>query len=124
MRARRKSEKTWCSRSGRDVAPTHPDRGLGQFTLVNGRVWKSLPVGLQEVVARNFDVAAVKEREDLVKLNQSVQGELEKLGLTFNRADPVAFRAAVSRAGYYRQWKETFGKEAWALLEKYSGPLA
>jgi hypothetical protein len=62
------------------------------------------------VLARNFNAAAVKEREDLVKLNQSVERELENLGLTFNRTDPAAFRAAVSRSGYYKQWKETFGK--------------
>jgi TRAP-type transport system periplasmic protein len=91
--------------------------------LVNGRAWKSLPGKLQEVLAGNFNAAAVKEREDLVKLSQNVEGELEKLGLTFNRTDPGAFRAAVSRSGYYKQWKEAFGKEAWSLLEKYSGPL-
>ena len=71
----------------------------GQFTLVNGRTWKALPAGLQEVLARNFNAAVVKEREDLVKLNQSVERELENLGLTFNRTDPVAFRAAVFRSG-------------------------
>ena len=95
----------------------------GQFTLVNGRAWTSRHGKLQEVLAGNFNAAAVKEREDLVKLSQNVEGELEKLGLTFNRTDPAAFRAAVSRSGYYKQWKEVFGKEAWSLLEKYSGPL-
>ncbi len=96
----------------------------GQFTLVNGRAWKSLPADLQEVLARNFNAAALKEREDIVKLNQSVEGDLKKHGLIFNRTDPAAFRAAVSKSGYYKQWRNTFGKEAWALLEKYSGPLA
>ncbi len=95
----------------------------GQFTLVSGRVWKSLPPDLQEVLARNFNAAALREREDLVKVNQSVDGELKKLGLVFHETDQAAFRAAVSRSGYYRKWKETFGPEAWALLEKYSGPL-
>jgi tripartite ATP-independent transporter DctP family solute receptor len=95
----------------------------GQFTLVNGRVWKSLPEDLQEVLARNFNAAAMKEREDLVKVNQSVEGELTKLGLVFHRTDTEAFRAAVSQSGYYKKWKATFGPEAWTLLEKYSGPL-
>jgi len=95
----------------------------GQFTLVNGRVWKSLPPDLQEVLARNFNAAAMKEREDLVKLNQNVESELTKLGLEFHRTDTQAFRAAVSKSGYYKKWKATFGDEAWALLEKYSGPL-
>jgi TRAP-type transport system periplasmic protein len=96
----------------------------GQFTLVNGRVWNSLPADLQEVLAGNFNAAALKEREDLVKVNQNVEGELKKLGLEFHRTDQEAFRAAVSKSGYYKKWRETFGPEAWALLEKYSGPLA
>lgn len=96
----------------------------GQFTLVNGRVWKSLPEDLQEVLARNFNAAALKEREDLVKVNQSVETDLKKLGLEFHQTDQAAFRAAVSRSGYYKKWKDTFGGEAWAMLEKYSGPLA
>jgi len=95
----------------------------GQFTLVNGRVWKSLPENLQEVLARNFNEAVMKEREDLVKVNQNVESELTKLGLTFHRTDTEAFRAAVSRSGYYKKWKATFGPEAWTLLEKYAGPL-
>ncbi len=65
----------------------------------------------------------MREREDLVKLNQNVESELTKFGLQFHRTDPELFRAAISRAGYYRKWKATFGAEAWAMLEKYAGPL-
>jgi hypothetical protein len=87
----------------------------GQFTLVNVRVWKSLPENLQEVLARNFNAAAMREREDLVKVNQNVETELTKLGLQFHRTDPEMFRAAVSKAGYYKKWKATFGDEAWRM---------
>jgi tripartite ATP-independent transporter DctP family solute receptor len=96
----------------------------GQFTLVNGRAWNTLPADLQEVLSRNFNAAAVKEREDLAKLNETVEGELKKFGLVFNRTDQQAFRAAVSKAGYYKQWRAKLGAEAWAVLEKYAGPLA
>ena len=65
----------------------------------------------------------MKEREDLDKVNQGVESELTKLGLVFHRTNAEAFRAAVSRSGYYKKWKATFGPEAWTLLEKYSGPL-
>ena len=95
----------------------------GQFTLVNGRVWRSLPENLQEILARNFNAAAMREREDLAKVNQNVESDLTKLGLQFHRTDPELFRAAVSKSGYYRKWKATFGDEAWAMLEKYAGPL-
>jgi tripartite ATP-independent transporter DctP family solute receptor len=95
----------------------------GQFTLVNGKVWRSLPENLQEVLVRNFASATLKEREDLVQLNKSAEGELTGLGLQFHRTDPEAFRSAVAKAGYYKKWRATFGDEAWAMLEKYSGAL-
>ena len=95
----------------------------GQFTLVNGRAWRSLPENLQEILARNFNAAAMREREDLAKVSQTAETELTKLGLEFHRTDPELFRAAISKAGYYRKWKATFGDEAWGMLEKYAGPL-
>lgn len=96
----------------------------GYFCLINGRAWNNLPPDLQQVLASNIDAAIVSEREDLVKLNKSLEEDLKQQGLTFNSIDPAPFRAALSKAGYYKQWKETYGNEAWALLEKYSGPLA
>jgi len=95
----------------------------GQFTLVNGKVWAALPDNLKEVLARNFNEAAMRERQDLVEVNRHVETELTKLGLEFHRTDPELFRKAISQAGYYKKWRGTFGDEAWAMLEKYSGPL-
>jgi hypothetical protein len=43
--------------------------------------------------------------------------------MIFNRPDPVQFRAALVTAGFYTQWQKTYGAEAWAQLEKYTGPL-
>ena len=96
----------------------------GYHFLINGRAWAKLSPELQDVLARNINEAAMREREDLVKLNQTVADELKQRGMVFNSPDPAPFREALSKAGYYKQWKETFGPEAWALLEKVSGPLA
>ncbi|GAC1488174.1 MAG: hypothetical protein NVS2B11_13660 [Acetobacteraceae bacterium] len=30
----------------------------------------------------------------------------------------------LSKAGFYKKWKERFGNEEWSLLEQYTGPLA
>ena len=46
-------------------------------------MWKSLPENPQEILARNFDEAAMRECDDLVKVNQSVEAELTKLALQF-----------------------------------------
>jgi hypothetical protein len=27
------------------------------------------------------------------------------------------------KAGFYTQWQKTYGAEAWARLERYTGPL-
>jgi hypothetical protein len=42
--------------------------------------------------------------------------------MTFNKPDPVQFRALV-KAGFYTQWQKTYGAEAWARLEQYTGRL-
>ena len=96
----------------------------GFFFLVNARAWAKLPAPLQEIAARNIDAAALKEREDLAGMNSASEEKLKKAGMVFNRTDPAKFRAVLSAAGYYKEWKATFGDEAWALLEKYSGQLA
>jgi len=96
----------------------------GFFFLLNGRAWARLPSKLQEIVARHIDAAALRQRKDLVELNASAEEKLRKAGLVFNRTDPAKFRAVLSTAGYYKEWKAIYGPEAWALLEKYSGPLA
>jgi len=43
--------------------------------------------------------------------------------MVFNKPDPVKFRAALVQAGFYTQWQKTYGAEAWAQLEKYTGKL-
>jgi TRAP-type transport system periplasmic protein len=95
----------------------------GFFFLVNGRAWSRLPAAVQEVVAHNVNGAALKGREDLAKVNQTVEEKLKKAGMVFNRTEPAKFRAVLSSAGYYKEWKATFGEKAWALLERYGGSL-
>ena len=96
----------------------------GFWMLANKRAWDGLPKDLQAIVARNLDMGAIAERDDIAKLNQSIQGDLEKAGLVFNKPDPAAFRAVLKKAGIYTEWREKYGADAWAVLEKYAGALA
>jgi tripartite ATP-independent transporter DctP family solute receptor len=96
----------------------------GFWMLANKKAWEALPTELQGIVARNWNAAAVAQREDIAKLNASLQTDLEKKGMVFNKPDAQAFRAVLKQAGFYTEWKEKYGAEAWALLEKYSGSLA
>jgi len=95
----------------------------GYWIVGNRRALEGLPADLREIVSSHFDAAAVKERADLLEMDRSLQAELTTKGMTFNTPDPVQFRAALVKAGFYAQWQKTYGEQAWAQLEKYTGKL-
>jgi TRAP-type transport system periplasmic protein len=95
----------------------------GYWVIGNRGALASLPPDLLTLVNEVFDTAAVKERADLLTMDRSLQGELTAKGMVFNKPDPVQFRAALVKAGFYTQWQKTYGADAWAALEKYTGKL-
>lgn len=96
----------------------------GIWFLANGKAWQSMPANLQEVCARNFNEQALAQRITNRKLNESLADELQSKGLVFNKPDLPSFKAALQRAGFYQEWKQKYGDDAWALLEKHVGSLA
>lgn len=96
----------------------------GLWLLANGATWNALPEDLRKITSRAFDEAALLERGDLERQGASLQNELAGKGLAFNTADQAAFRQALRTSGFYPKWRKTFGDEAWALLERYSGALS
>jgi len=96
----------------------------GFWFLANRRSWERLPVDVREIVARNINAAAVKEREDTAKLNATVREELAGKGLIFNQPTVTPFRDKLRSAGFYAEWKGKYGDQAWSLLEKSVGKLA
>jgi tripartite ATP-independent transporter DctP family solute receptor len=96
----------------------------GFWTLANGRIWGALPKDLQDIIERNLNAAAKLEREDVRALNASQQGALSQRGMAFNGTDPEKFRAALRTAGFYAEWKDKYGAEAWAVLESQVGALS
>ncbi len=93
----------------------------GFWILGNRRAWEALPEDLQEIVERNFNDAAMLERDDVMKLNASLRAELEGHGMTFNEPDTAAFQKKLADAGFYAEWKGKYGDEAWAILEEAVG---
>ena len=71
-----------------------------------------------------FAEAANKEREDWQNTTKSLVDSLKGKGLIFNQPDTAPFRAELSKTGFYPEVKAKVGDEAWALLEKYVGPLS
>jgi tripartite ATP-independent transporter DctP family solute receptor len=95
----------------------------GYWVIANRRAWERLPADLQIIVARHLNDAAVLERSDVAKLNATLRGDLERKGLVFNAPSNEPFRDALRKAGFYVEWKQKYGADAWAILERYSGKL-
>ena len=53
-----------------------------------------------------------------------VEGRTGQEGPRLRKRRPGAFRAALTKAGFYKEWRDKFGAEAWAALEGVVGPLA
>jgi tripartite ATP-independent transporter DctP family solute receptor len=96
----------------------------GFWFLANGRAWSRLPADLQQIVSRNLNAAADLQRQDVKQLNDTLQSSLAGHGMVFNSPDAAPFRAALRTAGFYAQWKERYGAEAWGILERAVGGLA
>jgi tripartite ATP-independent transporter DctP family solute receptor len=96
----------------------------GFWFLANARAWHRLPADLRDIVAKNWNGAALAERADLAKLNVTLQEDLTGKGLIFNRPDSAPFREALRKAGFYSEWRYRYGDEAWAILEANIGKLA
>jgi TRAP-type transport system periplasmic protein len=96
----------------------------GFWFLANRRAWEALPDEVRGIVAKHVNAAGLKERDDVAKLNATLQQDLAAKGLVFNRPDPAPFRGKLRAAGFYTEWKGKYGDEAWSLLEKSVGKLA
>jgi len=92
------------------------------FTLVaNAEAWKALPPGLQAVIEKHAETAALAQRQDIDQLNAGALGTLRAKGMIVNEADTGGFKRPL--AGFYARWKKNYGAKAWGLLEARVGTL-
>src|SRR6266567_2169484 len=78
----------------------------GFWFIANGRAWNGLPEDVKKIVSDAINDAGMKQK-----------------GLAFNKTNPDSFRAKLRDAGFYKEWKERFGADAWSLLEGAVGGL-
>lgn len=95
----------------------------GFWLLASGKVWKTVPKELQEVMAKHFNPAAIKQRADIVQANADLQTKLQAKGLTFNTTNSESFQQALVKTTFYKDARAKFGDDAWNLLQKYAGPI-
>jgi TRAP-type transport system periplasmic protein len=96
----------------------------GFWFLANRRAWERLPEDVRATAAKHIDAAGVNERQDVARLNATLQQDLTSKGLEFNKPDPAPFRDKLRSRGFYTEWKAKYGPQAWAILEQYVGNLA
>jgi tripartite ATP-independent transporter DctP family solute receptor len=92
--------------------------------LANAGAWRRLPPDLQEILTRNLNEAAIKQRDDIVKGEADLLKKLKEQGQTIIEPDRESFRKVIHDSGLYGQWRDTYGAEPFALLEKSVGKLA
>jgi tripartite ATP-independent transporter DctP family solute receptor len=86
--------------------------------------WKRLPPDLQKLSEQHFNAAALVEREDWQKMTKEEAQILTGKGMVFNTPDTKPFQELLKKSGYFGEMKKKSGDKAWALLEKYVGPLS
>ena len=96
----------------------------GYWILANRRAMQRLPKDVQEIVVREFTQAGKDERADIVQLTASLQNDLSAKGMKFIEAQPDAFRDALKKTSFYKDWRGKLGDQGWKLLEETPlGPL-
>ena len=94
------------------------------YTLhVNTDAWARLPRNVRDVVEHTFNAAAISERNQVAGDDATILASMTRQGMTFNRPPVAPFKAVVQNAGLYGQWRDSFGAEAWALLQKGGGQI-
>jgi TRAP-type transport system periplasmic protein len=86
--------------------------------------WQQLPADLQQLSEKHFNEAAMLERADWQTMTANEVKNLTGRGMIFNTPDIKPFQAVLKKAGFFGEMKQKSGDKAWALLEKYVGPLA
>lgn len=96
----------------------------GYWMLANPEALAQLPPALQDLVTHEFNQGAMAERVDVKTMNENLGETLKGQGMAVFETDPVAFRAALQSAGFYAEWRQRLGAQAWAALTSVVGPLA
>lgn len=93
----------------------------GFWFLANGRAWEKLPAEVKAVLEKHLTAAAIRQREDTVRLNGSLEKDLTAKGMVFNSVDSKLFQGKLASAGFYKEWQGKYGDDVWKLLAKYTG---
>lgn len=96
----------------------------GLWLCINSAAWKSLPERLQHIVANTLNGAALHQREDSAKMEDSIRASLIRAGMKFTEVDLGSFREMLRHRGYYARIRTKLGDKTWDVVQKTTGVLA
>jgi tripartite ATP-independent transporter DctP family solute receptor len=96
----------------------------GFWFLANRRNWEALPKDIQDIVSKHINAAGLAKRNDVAGLEKTLRQQLISKGMKFNDVNATAFRDKLRSAGFYTEWKQKFGDQAWSTLEASVGKLS
>lgn len=96
----------------------------GLHCSFNLAAWNKLPTDIQDTIGHNMTEAATLQRADWIRITDDVARSLKDHGMVINTPNVEPFREVARKNGFYTEIKKRMGDDVWALLEKYTGPLA
>jgi tripartite ATP-independent transporter DctP family solute receptor len=95
----------------------------GYNMIVNNEFWQRLPAQIQGIVIRNANTYVAQQRAFVRAANANLEETLRHRGMVANTVDIGSFRDRLSSANFYRNWRQSIGQEAWALMEAKVGTV-
>jgi tripartite ATP-independent transporter DctP family solute receptor len=94
----------------------------GLSVLINKDRINSLPAPLRQAFEDTFNRYALLQRKDMVDLLAALKTKLvTERHMELNDVDVTPFRTKLMDAGFYREWRQIIGDDAWSLYEKAIG---
>jgi tripartite ATP-independent transporter DctP family solute receptor len=95
----------------------------GYNMIANNDFWQQLPRQIQETVVRNSMTYVAQQRAFVRSANANLEQTLRQHGMLVNTVDIESFRKRLRDADFYRNWRQSVGEEAWALMETKVGKI-
>ena len=91
--------------------------------LANNAYWQRLPADIQEAVVRNAKIYVAQQRAFVRAANAGLEKTLRDRGMIVNTVDVDSFRKRLIGVNFYRDWRQSIGEKAWALMEEKGGKV-
>ena len=95
----------------------------GYNMLANNAYWRRLPADIQDSVIRNTKNYVAQQRAFVRAANAGLEQTLRGRGMIVNTVDVDSFRKRLIGAHFYRDWRQSTGEKAWALMEAEVGKV-